>query len=732
MQVTSSFGPGGSKRMAPINARILRLGTSAADNSAATRLLRLAAKGESLSLIVESGARELCDAGGADRAGVWILTEGQTRELRGVVLEAGNGHIPDRWLKLDPSAPALSGLMERSVDEVLLKNSDFERMRFGPLTGVAKALWLPIHAARKSLGLALVAWRDESAPVKTSVLRAIADVLGFAAACNTDEPEASGSFDHLSASDVLARALNAEAEIVGLASASEEGIILYDLTGGIRLINDRFAQLVGFTRQFLSNCKTWHNLAHTIAERFRDPAVFIQRWRELARRPSDASWDEVEIVAPEQRRVERCVRPVRNRCGVVVGRLEIYRDVTTQRFAQSSLMQTDKMAGLGQLVSDIAHELNNPLTGIMGFAQLLLGRGLTQPQAADARLIYEEAERATRIVKNLLLFAREAQPERDQVQLNEIIEKTLALRNYELGVENISLSMDLEATLPPIIANPAQLQQVFLNLVVNAEQAIRQGAREGNIYVRTWQPSQGRVALEIADTGPGIPADVMPRIFDPFFTTKPAGLGTGLGLSIAFGILQAHGGVISVDSTPGHGAAFRVELPAADRIATPSIPLDLRNEKISNSPSMPRTERVLVVEDEPTVARLISDVLGEEGYSVEIVLDGEEGLRRALHGNYDLVICDLKMPNLEGRAIHRELVAKGSSLQHRMVFVTGDTLAPRTMEFLESCGVPFLAKPFLVEELKAIVSAALASAAKKNLAGRSGKLKDKGSKKALL
>jgi PAS domain S-box-containing protein len=700
--------------MAPINANITRRGTPAADNSAAARLLRLAAKGEALGQIVESAARELFEAGSADRAGVWLLTQGQTRELRGVVLEVGNGQIPERWLKLDPNAPALLGLMGSRVDEILLRGSDSEQMRFGPLTGAAKALWLPIHAARRPLGLALVAWRDETAAVETSAVRAIADVLGFAAACNAEESEASGSFDHLSVKDVMDRALNAEAEIVGLASASDEGIILYNMIGGIRLVNDRFAQLVGFTRQRLSACKTWHNLAHSVAERFRDPVAFVQRWRELANRAGDASWDEVEIIKPEQRRVERFVRPVRDRYGAVVGRLEIYRDVTTQRFAQTKLMQTDKMAGLGQLVSGIAHELNNPLTGIMGFAQLLLGRGLTPPQAADARLIYEEAERAARIVKNLLLFARDARPERDRVQLNEIVEKTLALRNYELRVENISLTMDLDASLPPIIANPAQLQQVFLNLVVNAEQAIRQGAGEGNIYVRTWQPSRGCVALEILDNGPGIPADVMPRIFDPFFTTKPAGLGTGLGLSIAFGILKAHGGEISVVSTQGNGAAFRVELPASDRAVPAVVPLDTRTEEISRLPPLPRTERILVVEDEPTVAHLIADVLGEEGYSTEIVLNGEEGLRRALHGDYNLIVCDLKMPVFDGRALHRELVAKGSPLQHRLIFVTGDTFAPRTMEFLESCGVPYLAKPFLVEELKAVVAAALGSAANKN------------------
>jgi signal transduction histidine kinase/CheY-like chemotaxis protein len=702
--------------MAPISSDILKCAAQAGDYSAAARLLRLAVKGEALARIVESGARELFDTGGADRAGVWLLKRGQTSELHGVVLEVGNARVPERWLKLDPNSPALSGLMENNVDEVLLNGADSGQMRFGPLKGVSKALWLPIHAARKSLGLALVAWREETATVETSAVRAIADVLGFAAANNTDEPEESSSFDHISAPDVLARALNAEAEIVGLANASDEGIILYDLTGGIRLVNDHFSQMVGIPRQVLSNCKTWHNLAHTIAERFRDPSAFIQRWRELAGRPGDASWDEIEITSPEQHRVERCVRPLRDRYGIVVGRLEIYHDVTTKRFVQSKLMQTDKMAGLGQHVSGIAHELNNPLTGIMGFAQLLLARGLTEPQAADARLIYEEAERAARIVKNLLLFATDARPERDRVQLNEIVQKTLALRNYELRVENIALSMDLDASLPPIIANSAQLQQVFLNLIVNAEQAIRQGAGEGSIYVRTWQPSRGRVALEIVDTGPGISADVMPRIFDPFFTTKPPGLGTGLGLSIAIGILKAHGGEISVDSTPGHGAAFRVELPSAERSAAPVVSLGPRIESVSKLSAVLRTERVLVVEDEPTVARLISDVLSEDGYQVEIVLDGEEGLRRALHGRYDLLLCDLKMPHLDGRALHRELVAKGSPLQHRLVFVTGDTLAPRTMEFLGSCGVPYLAKPFLVEELKAVVAAALESAMKRKRA----------------
>ncbi len=178
---------------------------------------------------------------------------------------------------------------------------------------------------------------------------------------------------------------------------------------------------------------------------------------------------------------------------------------------------------------------NNPLTSIIGYSQLLLGRRLTAPQEADGRLIHQEAERAARIVKNLLLFAREARPERRSVNLNEVVERTLALRNYELRVENIEAFADILASsdLPPVVADPAQLQQVLLNLLVNAEQAIRQGSGEGSIRVRTRKTPRGRVSFEIADSGSGIPQEIIPRIFDPFFSTKPSGAGTGLGLSIS-------------------------------------------------------------------------------------------------------------------------------------------------------------------------------------------------------
>jgi CheY-like chemotaxis protein len=247
-------------------------------------------------------------------------------------------------------------------------------------------------------------------------------------------------------------------------------------------------------------------------------------------------------------------------------------------------------------------------------------------------------------------------------------------------------------------------------LLVNAEQAIRQGSGEGSIRVRTRKSPRGRVSFEILDSGPGIPQEIIPRIFDPFFSTKPSGAGTGLGLSITCGIVKEHGGEIFVQSQLGHGAKFTVELPAAIHEAPPVNAAPANRNIAPVSTRLARGERMLVVEDEPTVAHLIADVLGEDGHKVEIVLDGRDGLDRAAAGNYALIICDLRMPHLDGRAIYRELVAKGSPMRHRLLFVTGDTLAPHTLEFLEKSGLPFLAKPFLVEELKAVVERALVAA----------------------
>lgn len=502
-----------------------------------------------------------------------------------------------------------------------------------------------------------------------------------------------------------------DAELRSVLDSVPTGILLLDVAGRVRFSSVRFRQLFGIDACGLEKARTILEIQETLAQRFRNPEGFAAPWRGFSRGQDEPFHDELEIVRPARRIIERFSRPVLDGEGRTTGWLELYSDVTEGRQIQSKMLQTEKMAALGQLVSGIAHELNNPLTAIMGYAQLLLGHGLKPGQLSEAKKVYHEAERARRIVKNLLYFARENKPERSRADINEIIERTLALRSYELRVENIAVDCDLAPDLPKTMADPYQLQQVILNLVINAEQALIEGRGQGHVWIRTRHLQQrggDRISIEIADDGPGIAPEIASRIFDPFFTTKPPGVGTGLGLSIVYGIVHQHGGEVSYDNQSGLGARFTVELPV---IEAPAAERPVAILKPADGASAPRGH-ILVIEDEPTVAQLMVDVLREEGHQVEAVLDSQEGLARISRTSYDLIISDLRMPRLDGPAFYESLVRTDSPIQKRILFVTGDTLSRRTLDFLEPNELPYLAKPFLVEELKLAVNRLLQSSEK--------------------
>jgi two-component system, NtrC family, sensor kinase len=487
------------------------------------------------------------------------------------------------------------------------------------------------------------------------------------------------------------------------------GILLFGLSGELWAVNDRFAEILGNEPLRLRGLNHFDQFVASLSPQFVHGEVVAARWRQR-RQNGEASWDELELANPEKKLLERYARPVLNRYRQPLGWLEIYHDISIKRHLESRLFHSERLAALGQMVCGVVHELNNPLTSILGYAQIVRKRARGFPWEAEARHILEEAKRARHIARNLLLFTRDNNVERTSVSLNEIVERTVAIRAHELRLEDIRAEMDLDERLPRTIADAVQIQQVLLNLIVNAEQAIQQFRGSGHIWIRTRQVSVDRVVLEVADNGPGVPPEVVQRIFDPFFTTKPVGAGTGLGLSIVYGIVHQHGGEVAVENRPAGGAVFRIELPSMTPMENagekpyvvgmpaPELPTDGNRVQIG---------RILVVEDEPTVACLIADVLGDVGHMVDTVLDSRKGLGMARRGQYDLVICDLRMPHLDGRSFYRELLREQSSMAQRLIFVTGDTLAPRTVDFLQRCSLRYLAKPFLVEELKEIVRLAL-------------------------
>jgi signal transduction histidine kinase/FixJ family two-component response regulator len=528
--------------------------------------------------------------------------------------------------------------------------------------------------------------------------------------------------DPVQASATNTRPERAEAELSNVLEWLEEGVVLFDAKEGIRAMNSRFAQMAGLLPAETAEITTLDGLIGRLAEQAAEPERFAERWRELSRGLESGVCEELQLVRPAPRILERAARPVLDAAGQRLGHVEIYRDLTARRVFQSKLLQTEKLATLGQMVTGVAHELSNPLTSILGYAQRLLLRGDAAGRTEEARKIYQEAERASTILRQLLLNARETQPERRTVSLNQVVLQAMELQRFGLAAEKIRLELVLDPGPPFVHGDAGQLQQVLMNLIGNARQAIEESRKGGTIQVRTKRVGERRVLLEVCDDGPGIPEALMARIFDPFFTTKPAGVGTGLGLAIVLGIVREHGGHVKISSPPGGGAVFTIELPAASEpAAVPPRPAEAGDRRAAESRAGRAEEPlrvvthpgkagplVLVVEDEPTVARLIADVLGDEGMRVEVLMDGRAALDRAEREHYDLVICDMKMPGLDGQHFYKTLVRTGNSLRERFLFVTGDVVAAGTQEFLERYHLQHLAKPFRVEELTEKVKQVLA------------------------
>jgi PAS domain S-box-containing protein len=384
--------------------------------------------------------------------------------------------------------------------------------------------------------------------------------------------------------------------------------------------------------------------------------------------------------------------------------LTIARDITEKKRSaeeltrqRESLYQREKLAALGSLLAGVAHELNNPLSVVVARAVLLEEQGDSATQTAALK-IRTAAERCARIVRTFLAMARQQRPERGPVAINEVVTAALDLAAYAVRTSSIEVSLDLGKGIPLILADADQLHQVLLNLIINAQQSLQDQPGPRRIRIATcfdWLADV--LCIAVADNGPGIPAHLRARVFEPYFTTKPMGMGTGVGLAVCLGIVEAHGGTLKVDCPAEGGAMFSITLPVGcvEAIGADAAP---------SSKATANQRRILIVDDEAEIREALAEILTGEQHRVVTASSGREALERMAAEHYDVILTDIRMPDLDGRALYQEIERRWPGQSGRIVFVTGDTLASALREFVSESGRPVIEKPFLPSEVRRVVA----------------------------
>lgn len=482
------------------------------------------------------------------------------------------------------------------------------------------------------------------------------------------------------ASDAVARS---EARYQRLVETAPDAIFTVDMEGCLTSVNRAFEEALGRKRDELVGTSFTELLESSqrrlVRQLFSETATGRRSQAEVRYRDARGELCTGSVTAT----------PVVED-GEIRGCLGIVRDVTGERRLADQLLQREKLAAVGQLVSGVAHELNNPLAGVLAFAQLLeAAPGSVEEQREAIRAIHKEAKRAAKIVSNLLLFARERDPERTRTDLNAVLTDALELRRYVLRTQQVEVLTELDPALPAVWADPFQLQQVILNFITNAEYALKGMEHEKQITMRSWF-ANGRVYASVADNGTGIESAVIDRVFNPFFTTKEVGEGTGLGLSISHGIIRQHGGHIGVESVQGSGATFTIDLPLSP-LANAKPESTIVGGRRSGASST-----FLIVDDEHSIRRALVRYLMREGHTVDTAASGEEALARMAGRRYDAILLDLRMPDMAGQRVFEQLRAEDPEHAARVVFATGDAESDGARDFLREAERPFVSKPFML------------------------------------
>jgi two-component system NtrC family sensor kinase len=408
---------------------------------------------------------------------------------------------------------------------------------------------------------------------------------------------------------------------------------------------------------------------------------------------TERAWTEIEIDV------------LRTAAALIAGAIERQQTEAEIARQREALHQSEKLTALGSLLAGVAHELNNPLSVVVGQSLLLEEDARDSAFTDRAQKIRYAAERCSKIVRTFLALARRRESEPRPVQLNAVIGMAADLLGYQLRTSGVELTLDLAPELPTLMADADQLHQVATNLIVNAEQALADCLAPRRLKISTrFDKTRQSLRWVVADNGPGIGPEIRSRIFDPFFTTKPTGQGTGIGLSLCMTIVGTHRGSITPSETPGGGATFTVELPLAGLPAPkPAAASEAAPRQIESG------RRILVVDDEIEIAETLAEILTDLGHRVEMVAQGRAALNQLKAGPFDLILSDLKMPELDGPGLYAALARDYPAMTGKIAFLTGDTLSQRQGEFLAETGAACLEKPFTPEDVRRFVGHLLRS-----------------------
>ena len=407
--------------------------------------------------------------------------------------------------------------------------------------------------------------------------------------------------------------------------------------------------------------------------------------------------EEFRIVRPDGtiRWIFDRVFPIQNEAGEIYRLVGIADDITERKETEQRMNETARLASIGALAAGVAHEINNPLTSVLGFSQLLMAEDLPPELRSDLQRVHSNAQRAAKVVQNLLFFARRRDFRKEYMNLATILERALEIKSYDLTTSNIRVNKEISPDLPFTMVDEHQLIQAILNLLTNAEQALRSSDREGQILVQVTS-SETKIMLSISDNGPGIPPEHMDRVFEPFFTTMEVGEGTGLGLSICYGIIRQHDGDLWAESIPGEGATFHIELPIVGPEGGEVVePPDQQQQQIPSA-----TKHLLVVDDEPDIRDLLVRSLELERYTVDLADGGEAAWRKLQVMPYDCILLDLKMPGISGQELFELIEDTDIEVAKKVIFITGDTISPETQDFVFTTGYPVVSKPLDMDDLR--------------------------------